>query len=167
VRKLTGSVVELTFWEYKCCVAAAFDRMAASKSAELNHATTYRRSDKERIKQELYGACGEMAVAKLLNKFWSPAVNTFHKIPDIEPSIEVRTTDKEKGCLIIRDNDSPERDYFLVIAEPPTTMRVIGYISGSDARNDRWVKDPHSYRPAWFVPQEALTEIGKTQLCLS
>jgi hypothetical protein len=147
--------VSLNPWEFKACVDVANQRMVVSETAGMNHSSTYRRDHLTRIQQEITGACGEMAVCKALGKFWSPSVNTFHDVPDIDPNIEVRTTDRENGSLIVRDNDPEDRWYFLVTGVPPL-MRVVGAIRGGDAKRDEWVRDPHGHRPAWFVPQEAL-----------
>jgi hypothetical protein len=32
-------------------------------------------------------------------------------------------------------------------------------MKGSDAKRDEWWRNPHGHRPAWFVPQEALTPV--------
>ncbi len=154
--------VEITLdpWEFKHCVDVANIRMAISNERDLNHASTYVRGYVERIKQETLGACGEMAVCKVIGKFWKPSVNTFHNIADIEPDIEVRSTDRQDGCLIVRDNDPDERWYFLVIGEPPN-VTVVGYIRGADARQERWLRNPNDFRKAYFVPQSALLTIGK------
>ena len=105
------------------------------------------------------GACGEVAVAKLLDKFWSPTVNTFGGA-DIGRSIGVRTRSKAHYDLIVREADDPNHKYILVTGRAPK-FTVHGYIIGSDARKDDWV---HSYggRPAaWFVPQSALRSIDE------
>jgi hypothetical protein len=149
--------VTLLPWEWKWCVDVANARMTISNEKELNHASTYRRDHLERITQEITGACGELAVAKFLGKYWSPSVNTFHSFPDIEPNIEVRSTVLTTGCLPVRDNDADDRYYFLAVGTPPT-MTVVGYIRGSDAKRQQWLRDPNGYRPAYFVPQEALLQ---------
>jgi hypothetical protein len=153
------SAVTLDPWEFKACVDVANIRMAVSNDSNLNHASTYQRDHLTRIQQEILGACGEMAVCKHLGLFWTPSVNTFHHEPDIPPDIEVRSTDRLDGSLIVRDNDPPDRRYFLVTGKPPSLL-VVGFISGHEARKDEWVRDPHGHRPAWFVPQHALHRKG-------
>ena len=155
-------VVELTSWEFKACVDLANVRMAVSNSSEMNHASTYKRTYFERVQQEILGACGEMALCKTLGKFFTHSVNTFHHEPDIPPDIEVRTTDLQNGCLVIRDNDPEDRWYFLVIANAPR-FKVVGFIKGSAAKKTEWLKNPHGHREAWFVPQEALTLMKSDQ----
>lgn len=152
-------IVELTAWEYKAAVDLANTRMAISNDRGLNHASTYRRTYAERVREETVGACGEMALCKAMNWFFSPTVNTFHGSPDVGDRWEVRATERENGSLIVRDNDADDRWYVLVVGEPPV-LRIAGYIRGSDAKQAEWLRDPHGHRPAWFVPQSALKQIG-------
>jgi hypothetical protein len=132
--------------------------MAVSNANQMNHASTYERTHLKRVEEEIVGACGEMAVCKALGRFWTPSVNTFHKTADVPPDIEVRATKRDDNCLIVRDNDPDDRYYFLVVGEPPD-MTVVGYLKGSEAKKNQWVRDPGNRRRAWFVPQEALHHI--------
>lgn len=152
--------IKLDPWEFKHCVDVANIRMAISNERDMNHSSTYERGYVERIRQETLGVCGEMAVCKAINKMWKPTVNTFHNVPDVEPNIEVRSTENTNGSLIIRENDDDNRWYFLVIGEPPN-VTVVGYIWGANAKQDQWIKNPNGYRTAWFVPQDALLKTGK------
>lgn len=147
--------VTLSAWEFKSCVDVANTRMAISNDKMLNHASTYQRDYLTRMQDEILGACGELAVCKSVNKFWSPSVNTFHGIADAGHNVEVRTTQRINGSLIVRDNDPDDRWYYLVVGTPPT-MTVVGYIKGSEAKRDQWLRDPHKHRLSWFVPQDAL-----------
>ena len=148
--------VELTAWEFKWAVDVANARMTVSNDQHMNHASTYERDHLTRMQQEITGACGEMAVCKALGRFWTPSVNTFHNVPDIPPNIEVRTCQDNAGSLIVRDNDADDRWYVLVTGKPPT-MTVVGFIRGSDAKRDQWLRNPGGHRPSWFVPQSALS----------
>lgn len=129
-------------------------RMAVSNDKGLNHASTYQRTYAERQREEVIGACGEMAYAKSVNRFFSPTVNTFHGTPDVG-SVEVRATERMDGSLIVRDNDADDRWYVLVVGEPPN-MKVVGAIKGSEAKQSKWLRNPHGHRKAWFVPQNEL-----------
>lgn len=149
-------IVELTVSEFLQAVNVGMQRMVTSASAGHNHASTYERTFVKRLQEETLGACGELAVCKALNRYWDPRLNTFHNVADIGDDIEVRSTDRDGGCLIVRENDPPERWYVLVTGEPPS-LTVRGYIKGSKARRDEWVRDPHDHRAAWFVPQSELT----------
>lgn len=146
--------ISLTYGEYYVAVQVGVLRFMTSEAARLNHASTYQRSHLERLKEEVVGACGEMAFSKAINKPWDCSVNTFHDRPDVS-GVEIRTTDNINGCLIIRDNDSPERWYYLVVGEPPN-MRIVGSIQGHMARRPEYLRNPNGHRQAWFVPQSAL-----------
>lgn len=151
--------VKLTPREVRACISVAADRLTASTEAGLNHATTYHRSLLVRMSQEIVGTCGEMAFAKARGMFWSPSVNTFHKSPDITgrgKDIEIRSTERDNGCLFVRANDDPKRWYILVTGEPPV-MKVRGYILGERAMVEEFYWEPEGQRPTWKVPQAALT----------
>lgn len=150
-------IVTLDPWQYKFCVGVAADRMATSNTAGWNHASTYERDYLERTREEIIGACGEMAAALALNVFWSPSVNTFHAVSDLPGNVEVRSTPKTTGrvSLIIRDNDPDDRVYVLVVGVPPT-LDVVGWYIGADAKQPHYLSDPGEKRPAWFVPRAEL-----------
>lgn len=159
--------VTISPWEYKACMDVAAARMATSNIAGWNHQSTYQRTYLQRTEEEIVGACGEMAVAKVLDCYWSPSVNTFHAVTDLPRSMEVRSTVRTNGSLIVRANDPDDRIYILVTGQPPE-MTVVGWINGADAKQDCWKDNPHGHRQAWFVPQDALTPIHqKTDVCLT
>ena len=147
--------VTLDAYEYKWAVDVGIARMVTSINSGITDITPNRRDFQERLKIDVQGACGELAVAKGIGKFWSPTVGTFHTEPDIQPDIEVRHTDRADGSLIVRPNDNPDRWYFLVTGTAPE-FQIVGYIKGSAARQPAWERDPGGHRPAWFVPQTAL-----------
>lgn len=151
-------IVSLTPWEYKACVDVAATRMATSNAAGWNHASTYARTYLQRTEEEIVGACGEMTVAKVFDCYWSPSVNTFHATTDLPHDTEVRSTTRLDGSLIVRDNDPDDRIYILVTGEPPS-MTVVGWITGAEAKQPQWLRNPHGHRPAWFVPQSALQPV--------
>lgn len=105
------------------------------------------------------GACGELAVAKYLGKYWDGSVDTFRSMPDLG-DIEIRTRSKDYYELIIREDDEPSKVYVLVTGIAPH-YQVRGWIRGADARRDEWLQTHGGRPPAWFVPHEALTPIRK------
>jgi hypothetical protein len=109
-------------------------------------------------KIHIEGACGEIAVAKLLGRFWSPTVNTF-KAPDIGKKIQVRTRSKHHYDLYVRpETDDPEHTFVLATGVAPR-FAVHGYLLARDAQRDEWVQTYGGRPPAWFVPQENLLDI--------
>jgi hypothetical protein len=105
------------------------------------------------------GACGELALAKYLGKYWDGSVDTFRSMPDLG-DIEVRTRSKPYYDLIIREDDDPSKVYVLVTGSAPD-YEVRGWIRGEQARRDEWLQSYGGRPPAWFVPQDALTPIRK------
>jgi hypothetical protein len=147
--------VQLTLPEWDLAVNTARIRIIASASQRLNHATTYQRDVLTRLKEEVVGACGEIGLAKSAGQWFVPGLNTFHSTPDFLRDVEVRSTDRADGSLIIRDNDDGGRRYVLALVSG-SRVKLAGWMLGSDAKKDQWVRDPHGNRPAWFVPQRAL-----------
>lgn len=116
-------------------------------------------SDEAHWNSHVEGALGEVAVAKVLGRYWSPSCNVF-RAPDIGRNIGVRTRSKHTYDLIVRPDDDPDCYYVLVTGIAPE-YRVHGYMRGHEARRDAWWKDYGDKQlPAWFVPQSALYDIN-------
>lgn len=101
------------------------------------------------------GAAAEMAVAKALGVYWDMVVDYAPNLPDIRPDIEVRTTTRPNGSLIIHPEDDNNRHFYLVVGELPN-YNVVGSILGSEAKQARWWRESGVRYPAYFVPQSAL-----------
>jgi hypothetical protein len=99
------------------------------------------------------GAGAEMAVAKQLNIYWEGSVNTF-KSPDL-PGIQVRRRSLPHYELLVRPCDSKDEVYVLVTGKMPQ-YRIHGWIRGSDAMQERWLKGHGGRPPAYFVPHSSL-----------
>lgn len=122
------------------------------------------------IKLDIEGAAGELAVAKAVNRYWHGSVNAPKSAPDVGTNIQVRATKHRNGSLIITKTDNDDQIYFLVIGEMPN-YDVVGYIKGSDGKQEQFVRAPANRPPAFFVPQSALTRLdgrkGSTVLKVS
>ena len=101
----------------------------------------------------IVGACGEMAVAKLLNKYWNGALGNL-KADDVS-MVQVRTRTKHTYDLIVHPSDPDDKMFVLVTGLPPK-FRVHGWIVGGFAKTDKYWKDPAGGRPAFFVPKSDL-----------
>ena len=112
----------------------------------------YQRQDSTNQKRydwhnHLEGACGELAVAKALGRYWDGSVDTFKK-PDV-CGFQVRTALSHKN-LIIRPIDSGDDNFVLVTGNSPF-YEIHGWIKGSEGKQDKfWRTDVRA--PAWFVP---------------
>lgn len=143
----------------------AYEMMIAAHHGAVRNATARYRPDVHGFDEEhgwnihIEGACGEVAVAKALGRYWEPTVNTFHdpdiRAPDLGIDIQVRTRSRHDYELIIRPDDPPCHAYVLVTGRAPH-FRIWGYRLGHDIRRPDWLKE-HGGRPAaWFVPQAEL-----------
>lgn len=103
------------------------------------------------------GACGELAVAKLLGTHWSGSINTFKLGADVG-SLQVRTRSRSDYELIIRDDDKDEDVFVLVTGQCPT-YDVVGRIVGRNGKKDEWRHAHGGRAAAWFVPHDALESI--------
>lgn len=102
------------------------------------------------------GALGEMAFAKFVGEFWSGA-HSF-RADDVGPW-RIRTRSKEFYELIVHKED-PDDKRFVLVTGKNGHYTIHGWIWGSEAKKEEWWKDPAGNRPAYFVPQSALVDIG-------
>jgi hypothetical protein len=106
------------------------------------------------------GACAEMAVAKYLGRYWQPLAERGYLslVPaDIGRSIQVRSTDRPGGCLIIHPDDEDEHLFYLVIRLGAPRYTIAGWLRGrAGKRPEFWREDRGVRHPAFFVPQSAL-----------
>lgn len=104
------------------------------------------------------GACGEMAVAKLLNRYWCG------NLGDLDAAdvgkLQVRTRSKHSYELILHPADADEDAWILVTGIAPE-YRVHGWVTGVEGKKEEYWKDPAGGRPAFFVPQDALRPMGE------
>jgi hypothetical protein len=110
--------------------------------------------------EHIEGACGEMAVAKLLGLFWDGSVNTW-KANDL-PGLQIRTRSRHDYDLIVRPGDSEDATWVLVTGRCPE-YRVHGWIVGRDARRAEWLRTYGGRPAAYFVPASELRPVGELQ----
>lgn len=104
------------------------------------------------------GALGEMAVAKALNIHNPLTVNTF-KDADLGVCLQVRTRSEHWHDLIVRENDSSDEIYILCTGSCPE-FKVHGWVYGSEAMRDEYLKNHGEYGDAWFVPADKLRPLN-------
>lgn len=112
--------------------------------------------DDQAWQAHIEGACGEVAVAKVMGKYWGGSVNSFKSGGDIDSTgWEVRTRSREEYDLIIRDTDPDGRVFILVTGKSPD-YSVWGWIMSEDAKQPQWRKNYGGHGEAYFVPKAAL-----------
>jgi len=103
------------------------------------------------------GACGEIAFAKWRNLYWPARINNF-KEADIGDNIQIRTSSRHDGELVVRNDDLakiPNHVFVLVTGLCPD-YQIHGWIYGHEAKREEFKKAPGGRPPAYFVPQSEL-----------
>lgn len=100
------------------------------------------------------GAAGEIAYAKMRDKFWNGSVNTFKSGGDVG-AVQVRTRSLAHYDLLVRDDDRDE-DVFVLVTGTIPTFNVRGWCYGSAAKQERYRQTYGGREPAFFVPQSDL-----------
>lgn len=104
------------------------------------------------------GACGEMALAKYLGVFWDGNMGNF-KAADVG-ALQVRTTQRAAGSLILHPGDKDEDVFILVLSHNLPSFLLRGWIYGHEGKVQKWWRDGTEGRPAFFVPQSALHDMS-------
>lgn len=107
---------------------------------------------------DIEGACAEMAVAKVQDRYWFALADRTSTLPGDAGTLQVRHTPRADGKLIIRPADSPGAVFVLVTGTAPR-FTIAGSIKCADARRDEWWQAPNDRPGAWFVPQSALAPL--------
>jgi hypothetical protein len=93
-------------------------------------------------------------VAKSLGAYWHGFASDPFALPGDVGRVQVRSTTREDGCLIVQRADPDDAWFVLVVGRVPT-FRLAGWLPGAEAKRPEWwrANAPH---PAFFVPQHAL-----------
>ena len=96
-----------------------------------------------------------------MGKYWGGSINTFKAGGDIDSTgWEVRTRSDHDYDLIVRDDDPDGRVFILVTGLSPR-FRVWGWIKSEEAKKEnKWRKDYGGHGAAYFVPKDALSNMG-------
>jgi hypothetical protein len=143
----------LTWCEMLLAAITGFARRIQSRVKNKSDNDMAKPKNNEEWGNEIEGAGGEMAFAKWANVYWHPGVGTY-KAPDVG-GYQVRTRTESWYDLIVRNNDKDDDRFALVLGKMPD-YQIVGWISGREAKQDRWRRNHGGYGPAWFVPQAAL-----------
>jgi hypothetical protein len=148
-------MIEVVLTPAESMMAAAVGALRHAESLHANRRDAHGlRTDADGQSLHILGAAGELAVARVLGRYWGGDVCNF-KRADVGASVQVRTRSRPDYDLIVRDDDDPA-DVFVLVTGTPTRLSVHGWIRGGDARRPEW-RQTHGGRPAaWFVPQSAL-----------
>jgi hypothetical protein len=134
-------------------VAERKEEESRKRGHKNKHGCTMTPEESLQVGTQSVGA--EMAVAKALDRYWVPGINTF-KGPDVSHNIQVRYT--KTGSLIVRPPDSSAEYYFMVTGNMPE-YTVWGYIKGEEAKQEKYKRAPGGRPPAFFVPKRDLIPV--------
>jgi hypothetical protein len=110
------------------------------------------------------GCIGELAVAKVFNRFWSGSVGN-RKVADVGVKLEVRTVDTPYKCLMMHDDDKDDSPYILADATDLPFVRLVGWKLGRDCKQKHyWEEKANNKRPAYFVPREDLEPMERLKV---
>ena len=160
------SIVTLEPWEYAWAEHVGTQRDEINRTKQ-NAAYYDERRMEDNRHANIMSCCGELAVAKLLNRYWGGDYwplerhKEFKDLPDIAPDIEVRRIRKRENPLVIRKRDSErERAMFLTWPDPsdPQSVDVIGWVYARKAYRYGKQPDWDQTGTARVYPQEKLND---------
>jgi hypothetical protein len=98
---------------------------------------------------DVHGLCAEVATSSYLNLHWAGTLGDM-KARDVGGLIEVRSCDPGRR-LILHPEDADEAPFVLAWIDLPT-IKLCGWLLGSEAKQQEFWDDPGTGRPAYFVP---------------
>lgn len=97
------------------------------------------------------GACGELAVAKYLNRFWSGAIGDI-EADDVGPYQVKTNTSRRWDDLIVRTWNKPNRVYISVLSFLPRFV-ICGWEFGTQVKKAEFLRMGRKDMPAYFYPR--------------
>ena len=145
-------LVRLTEIEMEMGSFVGCKRRAESRAKNRKQGAGYNEADAWR--NDIEGACAELAYCKALGIYWPGSINSF-KDADCGKLTQIRQTHHLNGSLIVRDRDPDNHFYVLVVGHCPE-FEIVGWIKGHDAKKNEFLRCPGDQNPAYFVPQNKL-----------
>jgi hypothetical protein len=155
-------IVELNRYDRLRIGYAGIDRWLAATNAGLTFEPG-RRDDKATT--ILHSVYAEAAVAIVLGVPWWPTVGTTDdRYTGDVAGLQVRSTPRPAGCLIVREIDSPDFRYVLALThELPHRVTVVGGLDGAAAKVPEFHEPVNMargiHRACFMVPQNRLGPI--------
>lgn len=109
--------------------------------------------------QDIESVAAEMAAAKWRGSYYADSGKLDYS-GDIDVGVQVRHTARPDGRLIAHREDDDSHLFILVRGTAPT-FEIVGQILGAAAKRVEWWTDPGTGRPAFFVPDHALSEVPR------
>jgi hypothetical protein len=103
------------------------------------------------------GARAEVAVARFLDVEWTAAaVPEFRQVEFDVGHLQVRSTPRPNGRLIVHPGDPDNQPFVLVRSHRDPVFVLVGWVYGEEAKQRAWWTAPASGRPCYLVPNERL-----------
>lgn len=115
--------------------------------------------------RDLQGALAELAVSRALNLPWDGKWLPISVWDDWKlegndvGKLEVRSTERANGRLILHPSDKDYSPYLLVTSEAHPTYKLVGWVYGKEGKLDQYWRD-NVPRPCYMVPQDNLQTIS-------
>jgi hypothetical protein len=148
-------VIRLSPWELEIAAAAGVRRRVGALSRSLED--RYGAVDGDSWGHDIEGAAAEMAVAKLLGRFYVPALHVQANGEGDVAQYQVRSTIHDHGCLLVKTGDA-DADVFILVTGRAPVLTVRGWIRAGEGKRSEWWREVRG-RTAFFVPQYALTPL--------
>lgn len=121
---------------------------------------------RNQVSFEAEGAGAELAVAKLLGRYWNALMMHFSREdPDVEPDIQVRLRFNASRGLLVHETDPDHQRYVLVTGEN-ASYHVVGWIEGHEAKRPEWQGRDNRHPRSYAVPPHSLHPIRTLALSL-
>jgi hypothetical protein len=143
--------VTLTEAESRVCTWVGAQRHAAAVRERRDPGQGPSKSDLTPA-NHIRGAASEYAASIILNLSWRLNIGRIREV-DVGGLVEVRSTDLERGCLIVKPQDK-DYPFVLMIQNARRRFRFGGWMLAAEAKG--WPLVTGRGDPAHFVPQQAL-----------
>jgi hypothetical protein len=148
--------VSLTWQEQLFAAQAGVMRRISAISRKRSEPYLTPKGDLWGIDIESAGA--EAAVAKALGKYWLAVLQNPQDANGDVSGVEVRSTTRPDGRLIVHDRDKDDSVFVLVRGSFPI-YDVVGWIYGRDGKKDEYLFCATGRLPAYYVPEADLLQI--------
>ena len=150
--------VVLTKYEERICEWVGRQRFEHARKNNLEAGQGTSKGNRN-ADNHIRGARGELAASIMLNVCWRPNIGQT-KEPDIGRNIEVKTTDRPDGRLIVKPDDHAKDDapYVLVFFRD-VHFELVGWEYAGEAK--KWPILDYGKDPCHYVDQGALRPISE------
>lgn len=134
----------ITLTESEIQLGAMVGVLRQAQNIKLNRPPAHGADDENDWQKHCEGALAEMAFARWLNWYWSGNIGDL-KVPDVGP-VQIRSTVRDDGCLILRDPDPKFAAYVLAIGKNGK-YRFAGWIPGEEGKLTKYYGATNPNRP--------------------